>query len=239
MLWGLKPVEAKPAYGLAVEGLRHQIHTGLLLPGERLPAERALADRFGISRVTLREALRILESHHYISVRRGAHGGAFVADMVQLDTMAHHRLLRAPAVAMRVLEFLAINQLAAARLAAHRRDPAHLARLRQIFDMMREALDAPLRKQAQTLFFLGIGDAARNVLLARAIEDGLSELFLPFSVKGENDEKSDNLALFADLLVALEQECVEACAVAMTGLHDKLWTSIRQMIQHAPLGGRG
>ena len=72
MLWGLRPLEPKATYGLAVDSLRRQIHSGLLLPEERLPAERQLSDSFGISRVTLREALRVLEESQYINVRRGA-----------------------------------------------------------------------------------------------------------------------------------------------------------------------
>ena len=63
MLWGLRPLEPKAAHGLAVDQLQRQIHSGLLLPEERLPAERQLSDQFGISRVTLREALRVLETN--------------------------------------------------------------------------------------------------------------------------------------------------------------------------------
>jgi len=232
MLWGLKPVEVKPAYGLAVERLRRQIHTGLLLPEERLPAERALATRFGISRVTLREALRILESHFYISVRRGAQGGAFVADVESLNQMARHHLSRAPAVAMRVVEFLTINQLAAVQLAAQRRNATHLARLRQALEMMCQAQNAPLWKQAETLFFLSLGDASQNTLLARAIEDGLSELFLPFEFSEKFKKRKENISLFQALLEGLEKEEAELCFHAIKGLHELMWENIRQLTRH-------
>ena len=71
MLWGITPVEAQATYGIAVERLRGQIHAGLILPDEKLPPERQLADDIGISRVTLREALRVLETDKYIHVKRG------------------------------------------------------------------------------------------------------------------------------------------------------------------------
>jgi len=233
MLWGLKPVEAKPAYGLAVDRLRRQIHTGLLLPEERLPAERALAIKFGISRVTLREALRILESHLYISVRRGAQGGAFVADRQQLNQMARHNLSRAPAVAMRIVEFLTINQLAAVQLASQRRNSAHLARLTKALEMMRQAQDdAPLSKQAETLFFLELGNAAQNTLLARAIEDGLSELFLPFEFSPQQQQRQEHLHLFSALLEGVEREETQTCVKAMTGLHNLMWENIRSLTRH-------
>ncbi|GGL13574.1 FadR/GntR family transcriptional regulator [Nocardia jinanensis] len=58
--------------------LRRQIVTGELKVGDALPSEAALMERYGISRPTLREAFRILESERIIIVRRGARGGARV-----------------------------------------------------------------------------------------------------------------------------------------------------------------
>lgn len=58
--------------------LRRQIVLGELKEGEVLPSEKALMERFGVSRPTLREAFRILESEQLISIRRGVHGGARV-----------------------------------------------------------------------------------------------------------------------------------------------------------------
>ena len=50
----------------------------MVAPGEKLPAERELAVQLGISRVTLREAIRALQDAGYLEVRRGRYGGAFV-----------------------------------------------------------------------------------------------------------------------------------------------------------------
>src|SRR5262249_30225528 len=61
-----------------VERLRRQIVRGELVEGEALPSEQELQDRFGVSRPTLREAFRILESESLITIRRGARGGALV-----------------------------------------------------------------------------------------------------------------------------------------------------------------
>jgi len=58
--------------------LRRQIVTGQLKEGDSLPPESALMAQFGVSRPTLREAFRILESEQIIQIRRGAHGGAHV-----------------------------------------------------------------------------------------------------------------------------------------------------------------
>ncbi|MET9086836.1 FCD domain-containing protein [Streptomyces sp. NPDC004237] len=59
--------------------LRRQIVRGELKPGDALPPESGLMEQFGISRPTLREAFRVLESESLITVRRGAHGGARVS----------------------------------------------------------------------------------------------------------------------------------------------------------------
>ena len=101
MLWGIKPVQQQAAYGLAVEGLRRQIQLGLLLPGERMPAERKLAEELNVSRVTLREALRILETEGYLTVRRGSQGGAFVANEETLRKITLRRIALDPALPMR------------------------------------------------------------------------------------------------------------------------------------------
>ncbi|MBL7496449.1 FadR family transcriptional regulator [Frankia sp. CNm7] len=63
---------------LVAAHLRRQIVRGELVEGDALPPEAVLMEQFGVSRPTLREAFRVLESEALISVRRGAHGGARV-----------------------------------------------------------------------------------------------------------------------------------------------------------------
>jgi DNA-binding FadR family transcriptional regulator len=63
---------------LVADHLRRQIVRGELSEGDALPHETELMEMFGVSRPTLREAFRVLESESLISVRRGAHGGAVV-----------------------------------------------------------------------------------------------------------------------------------------------------------------
>ena len=73
---------APVAAGRAFDGISHQIReamaSGALKPGLRLPPERALAAQFGVSRNTLREALRSLENSGVLQTRRGAHAGAYL-----------------------------------------------------------------------------------------------------------------------------------------------------------------
>lgn len=63
---------------IIVDQIRLLMRQGQLKPGDRLPPERDLCERFGVSRVTVREALRMLESSGLVEIRVGARGGAFV-----------------------------------------------------------------------------------------------------------------------------------------------------------------
>jgi GntR family transcriptional repressor for pyruvate dehydrogenase complex len=72
------PVTSGRMSEVIVDQIRLLIRQRQLNPGDRLPAERDLCERFRVSRVTVREALRVLESAGLIEVRVGARGGAFV-----------------------------------------------------------------------------------------------------------------------------------------------------------------
>jgi DNA-binding FadR family transcriptional regulator len=61
-----------------VDQIRGLIHEEKLRPGDRLPSERDLAVRMGVSRVTIREAMRVLEAGGLVEIRVGARGGAVV-----------------------------------------------------------------------------------------------------------------------------------------------------------------
>jgi DNA-binding FadR family transcriptional regulator len=74
----LTPVNDRRISALIVDQVRSLIHSGQLTPGDRLPPEREMCERFGVSRVTVREALRVLEASGLVEIRVGAHGGAFV-----------------------------------------------------------------------------------------------------------------------------------------------------------------
>ncbi|HEY3480196.1 MAG TPA: GntR family transcriptional regulator, partial [Streptomyces sp.] len=68
-----------PAYQLLSDALRARIITGELKPGEKLPVEPDLSTQYGVSRSTVREALRLLASQNLIITTRGVAGGSFVA----------------------------------------------------------------------------------------------------------------------------------------------------------------
>ncbi|GGQ23539.1 FadR/GntR family transcriptional regulator [Streptomyces roseolilacinus] len=74
----LRPVRAGNGFEEALEQILQVVRLGLVPAGERLPAERELAERMGISRVTLREVLKVLQEQGLVESRRGRYGGTFV-----------------------------------------------------------------------------------------------------------------------------------------------------------------
>jgi DNA-binding FadR family transcriptional regulator len=106
--------------------IRRQIVLGELKEGDALPSETALMGEFDISRPTLREAFRILESEGLINVRRGARGGARV-QVPSEDVAAHSAglVLQYRGVTLAdVLEARVVVEAPAARTLAKRRDRA-------------------------------------------------------------------------------------------------------------------
>jgi GntR family transcriptional regulator len=76
------PVKAGrgPAHAQIEAALEHAIERGRLSPGDRLPAERDLAERYGVSRMTLRQALGALEQRGRVRRSKGRYGGTYVAE---------------------------------------------------------------------------------------------------------------------------------------------------------------
>lgn len=171
---------ATPAtYELVSEQIRRAIHIGTYLPGDKLPAERQLAEQMGVSRTTVREALRVLEGEGYVESHRGATGG-----IVVLDQSASEERIR-PVVVARLAEFeelfdyrMAVEG-AAARLAAVRRTEADLDQLQKALDTMEEDWQTARFRAADSAFHLGIADAARNRFMRQAIEDARARMWIP------------------------------------------------------------
>ena len=77
-----RPEFRRPTGGASEEiagQIRRWLEEQRLEPGERIGTEQEMADEFGVSRPTLREALRLLSASHLIRVGRGRSGGVFVA----------------------------------------------------------------------------------------------------------------------------------------------------------------
>lgn len=107
-----------------------------LQPGDRLPNEAAMVDRFGVGRGSLREALRILEVHGVISLRSGPGGGPVVESLSPRDVARSLSLYlsRAQASILELAQARLLLEPWVARLAAESQDAEGLDRLQQAID---------------------------------------------------------------------------------------------------------
>jgi DNA-binding FadR family transcriptional regulator len=126
----------RKAYEQVADQLRELIVSGKLAPGERLPIESALAREFGVSRATIREALRVLAAQGLVRTAKGPAGGSFVTlpsvDHISSFVQANVALLTETrhVTLEELLEARELVEVPAARLAAARRSQADLDRLR-------------------------------------------------------------------------------------------------------------
>jgi GntR family transcriptional regulator, transcriptional repressor for pyruvate dehydrogenase complex len=76
------PLKTKRAFEEISAEIKRMIFSGVLKPGDRLPSEGELGSQFGVSRQTIREAVRRLELAGFIVIQKGASGGPLVVDTI-------------------------------------------------------------------------------------------------------------------------------------------------------------
>jgi GntR family transcriptional regulator, transcriptional repressor for pyruvate dehydrogenase complex len=165
LLMPIKPVEPRRLYLQIADQVRSLIAAGEFPPGSRLPAERDLAKRFGVSRPTLREALIALEVEGHVVVRPGA--GILVT--AQKNTLPGGSDEEGPLETLRAR--MVIEGEIAAEAAAIM-EPKDIAALEQILVAMKaRAEDEGTRVEADRQFHRYIvTKLANKVLLRLAME---------------------------------------------------------------------
>src|SRR3954466_12710801 len=136
------PITVARASSAIADQIRAAILTGKLTAGERLSPERELAEQFGVSRVTVRDALRSLEAMGLIEVRVGARGGAFVTvptGSIVGQTMSDMMMMSA-VTPEDIVESRLIVELGTITLACSRATDEDIQKLRDLAERGREAL---------------------------------------------------------------------------------------------------
>src|SRR5437899_5843906 len=125
------PIRQARASGEIVSQIERAIFDGELQTGDRLESERELAERFGVSSITVRDALRVLEARGLVHVKVGASGGALVSDTnvdqvaESISTMIQLRRMTLSGVA----EARTVVRTGTCELAAERADAESIARI--------------------------------------------------------------------------------------------------------------
>ncbi len=160
--------------------IKAAIRDGRLGPGDQLPSERDLTKQLGVSRVSVRDALRMLEAHGLIEVRVGARGGAFVtAPAPELMGEGLADMLRLAAVgAAEVTEFRMVFELGLLEMVCERADEQDLAELYAICDRADAALAAGAYDAALSAeFHTRLARCTKNDAIALLAESFQGPLF--------------------------------------------------------------
>ena len=238
----IDPVRPTSACELVVEQLRRAIHLGRFLAGDKLPPERELAKQLGVSRTTVRDAVKILESDGLVRSKRGAAGGLTILEQ---NAGAPRK---SPGGGLKAIEAIYDYRLAiecaAAKLASARRSKSDLTALARHVKRMGEL--AALRSEAdpaQVLaavsqfmavdseFHLGIARAARNDYLLAAIEDARAAMFLPIGAVFDRLEDNAN-AYHEAIFAALEAGDAAAAEQAMAAHLRASRGGVEGLMQH-------
>jgi len=175
-LGGARVRPVRKAYEQVADQLRDLIMSGEITPGHRLPNEAALSVEFGVSRATIREALRVLTAQNLLRTAKGATGGSFVimptVDHIS-DFLSSNITLLSQTETVSLDEFLELREfleIPAARLAARRSEPADVERLREAIPSDSGELATPQEFLYSTDFHSQLVLAAGNTLLSIAAQ---------------------------------------------------------------------
>jgi len=155
------------------EAIRDAIVKGSLIVDERLPSEAELAEKFGVSRPTVREALKRLAAQNLIRTQRGATGGAFVNRLRFQDAYGQQITTSTLLLSMNAVDFETAAEAryalerACAPLSAQRRSADHLATMRaEIFRQGQPGLSDESFCASDVAFHRALVDGAQNPVLS-------------------------------------------------------------------------
>ncbi|OPZ50981.1 MAG: HTH-type transcriptional regulator LutR [Firmicutes bacterium ADurb.BinA052] len=161
-------LQPRNLYSEVLDGLRRMIESGEIREGERIPTERVLAERFGVSRTCVREALGALKLSGVIQGRPGA--GTYLAKASPGGIDRSDLLLVEEGSPFEILESRKIIEPAIASLAARKATTADIARLAEAMENLRVSVeDAQSLTEADRQFHMCMAEATHNRILIRTL----------------------------------------------------------------------
>lgn len=211
---GLKPLTRPRLYEQVAEQITGWIGENGLKPGDRLPPERELATRLGVSRATVSQALVALEVIGVVAVR---HGDGAVLTETRSSTKIIDAI-RAHATRMpEIIEARDALESKLAALAAQRRSDDDMARIDAALDeMARDIGDGGRGVEGDELFHAAITAAAHSSLLARMMAE-ISDLILETRIESlsQPGRPRDSLQAHRKIADAIRAKDPRAAAEAM------------------------
>lgn len=216
----------------ALERILHVVRLGLVAVGERLPSERELAELLGVSRVTLRRVLKVLQDQGLVESRRGRYGGTFVRRLPeQADGPGELRSRLTGLDLEDVLRFRSVLETGAVELCTMQGLSAEKRTL--LSGALASIYDAPAAdyRRMDTLFHLTLVDLAdcptltRQYIPLRATMNDLLNC-VPLRVSNLERSQQQHLALTQALIEGdaatarnlMREHCTEAATLIRTCL---------------------
>ncbi|MGH2585108.1 MAG: FadR/GntR family transcriptional regulator [Dehalococcoidia bacterium] len=217
---GLRPLRRQNLSQEIAAILAEQIARGHLKPAERLPSERDLSEAFAVSRSSVREAIKTLESRGLVEGRQG--GGTFVRSQ-GLDSFVQVPVGPVSVTEVEVHYLYEVREMldpGIARLAAERATPSDVAVLSRMLERHeRRAASHRYTSDDDTQFHLRLAKISGNPVLIRLLEGVMRMLAAvrePALRAAENAGMRVNLASHWEILRAVEAHDAEhAAAVAL------------------------
>ena len=215
----LQIVESQRLYQQVAEQLGGLIDRGEFRAGERLPPERELSKKLGVSRPVVREAMIALEIAGLVEVRGGA--GAFVKTM---RPGADRALAALPDQGPSPFDLIAARKLLEGEIAyaaATAIQPKDLQRLEHSIEEMRADIDAGHdSRPADRVFHVCLAEATRNAMLAHVVDGMWTHMLTPiFDTLGRHANLSGNDRMTVDdhsiIVAALKRHDAEGARDAM------------------------
>lgn len=231
-----------------VEQIQDAVLEGRLQPGDRLPAERELGSLFGVSRGTLREALRVLEQKGLIEIRLGVGGGVVIRDAGSGPLSESLTLLmRSQKVSLEHLaEFREEVEGAVTALAAERAGSEDKKHLRSLLDQARMHCEAGIARwddfvRTDEQIHTVISQIARNPLYAiilKTIHDNIHryyDQFLPVAPVLLQENYQD----LCDIVAAVEAQDAEQARQVASEHVRRFCRHMTRRSSHEPTDAQG
>ncbi len=204
----------------AIDKIRERIASGEWGPGDRLPKEIELADQLGLSRGSLREAVRALSQLRVLQVRQG--NGTYVSSLqpdLLLESTGFVTDLMLGETAIHLYEVRRILEAAAAALAAARIEDEERQELRGSLERMRVAQSVEELVEADIAFHAVIAKAAGNSVLMSLLSNFSTRtmrvrLWHGRTANDALDQTCEELRRIFEAIIAGDPELARAAATA-------------------------
>ncbi len=227
-----RPVPTDRISQFIVDQIKEAVFQKKLSPGDKLPSERQLMSQFKTSRVTMREALRMLEQFGILEIKRGTEGGAFIRDpntkfinnfLQDMFSMGKISIPNFTEARMAIEPF-------SVKLAAERMTEDSLGKVRQNFEEAAECLNKGNTNDARLLdleFHRLIAQASQNPVIFFMI-DSIMDIMennissIPLAAKSVERTNQYHEQIYAAMKARDVQEAQDLMLKHIQAIHDAL-----------------